>query len=446
MAIRYLSVDWRLDHPDLRADGFFGRRSLCAVDAAFVDPDRIPERWVHDVPPQGDGVRRTDPQRDRGFGRTIGGWVERRRGEADDLLRLRGGILVCRLRPRGEPLELFSAGGREERIDRYSWLPPIALADRQHQLAFPANGRFLARRGDDLRTAGSGHPFEAYLEAMRGRIVYEAVYQDLLSTPIEQFGTVLARNAVGDVVAVEIPYGDGRLILVPPAEGAAPADEADALVSAVRALAERPGYVTAPDWLPAYALPGEDRLVDELAGLSERRAALDAKIDEVRGRLETSERYQRVLFAQGRFAFLPAVADCFRALGFEVDAAGDLLELRAPEGDALVAAQATEAASIGLPPYRALLAAVDRSITEGAGHRKGILVVSGSRRLDPKRRPTEFSPEVLRGCRSQHFCLLTAYALFKLVRRAVSDRQRTADALRRAVLECDGEFREAETR
>jgi len=446
MAIRYLSVDWRLDHPEVRTDGFFGRRSLCGVDIVFIDPERVPERWVHDVPPQGDGIRRTDPQRDRGFGRTISGWIERRRGEADDLLRVRGGILVCRLRPRGEPLELFSAGGREERADRYSWLPPIALVDRHHQLSFPTNGRFLARCGDDVRLAQSGHPFEAYLEGMRGRIIYESVYQDLLSTPIERFGTVLARNAAGDVVSVEIPYDDGRMILVPPAVGVDPAEEAEALVSAARAMGNRPGYVTPPDWSPAYSLPGEDGLVDEIAGLTERRAKIDAKIAEVHARLEGIDRYKRILFSQGRFTFVPAVADSFRALGFEVDPVGDLLELRSPEGDALVAAQAAEAPSIGLPPYRALLEAVDRSITEGAGHRKGILVVSGSRHLDPKRRPTQFSAEVLRGCQAQRFCLVTAYDLFKLVQRSLLDRKGAPPALRRVVLECDGEFREAEIR
>jgi len=69
-------------------------------------------------------------------------------------------------------------------------------------------------------------------------------------------------------------------------------------------------------------------------------------------------------------------------------------------------------------------------------------VVSGSRELDPKRRPTQFTPDVLRGCKSQGFCLLTTYELYKLVRQALEEKDGKALAtLRRKLLESDGEFR-----
>ncbi|MCK4355527.1 hypothetical protein KAW44_00430, partial [Candidatus Bipolaricaulota bacterium] len=80
--------------------------------------------------------------------------------------------------------------------------------------------------------------------------------------------------------------------------------------------------------------------------------------------------------------------------------------------------------------------------TSGEGPNKGILVVSGSCELDPKRRPTQFTPEVLRGCTSQGFCLLTTYKLYKLVISALQQKEKKALAdLRRSLLECSGEFR-----
>jgi hypothetical protein len=97
---------------------------------------------------------------------------------------------------------------------------------------------------------------------------------------------------------------------------------------------------------------------------------------------------------------------------------------------------------VGIDAYRRLLRRVDRARTEASGPEKGILVVSGSRERDPKHRPTQFSTEVLRGCKSQGFCLITTYMLFKLVRRALEEKD--ADALatmRRQLLECEGEFR-----
>ena len=65
--------------------------------------------------------------------------------------------------------------------------------------------------------------------------------------------------------------------------------------------------------------------------------------------------------------------------------------------------------------------------------------------LDPKRRPTQFGPEVLRGCQAQGFCLVTTYQLFKLVQH-VLDGPKDADHanLRRLLVECDGELRQAD--
>ena len=372
-------------------------------------------------------------------------WMGRRREEAEDLLRRGGGLLICRLRTRGEPLEIAPAGAPAEHLDRASWLPSISLVDRHHQLTFPANGRFVARQGCDVVFAGSGSPFEAYLKAFEGQIVYDAVYQDLLSTPIDRFATVLARNRIGDVLALEIPYDDGRLVLLPPLEGVSPTREAAVLMEAVRQATVRPAFASLPDWLPAYPLPGEDALTDELAGLAERRDKLTAKIDEVQGKLEAKTRVKQALYAKGRFTFLPAVAEAFTLIGFDVETGPDTLRLRSPEGDGLVVAEAAEGPQIGLPAYRRLRDEVDQTVTDGDGHHKGILVVSGSRELDPRRRPTPFSAEVLRGCQAQGFCIVSSYHLFKLVERALSDRGKKAlVALRRSLLECDGEFREAD--
>ena len=444
MTIHALSIDWRLDHPDIRREEFFALASLSSYSAVFIDPESISRSWTFDIAPGGDGARRTDPLQDRGLGRTLSAWMTRRRTEAEDLLKRGGGLLVCRMRPRGEPL-LIAGEAPEERIDRYSWLPSVALVDRHHQFAFPANGRFVPRRGEDVVVEETDSPFAGYLRRFEGRIAYSAVYQDLLSAPIDHFATILARNRVGDVVALEIPFDEGRLVLLPPVEGASPAQEAEALLEAAEAAAARPGFFATPDWLPSYLVPGEEDLINELAGLEERLATLAAKIEEVSGKLSETSRFNRILYTRGRFSYLPAVADSMHALGFEVDAGSDVLRLRSEEGDALVVAAAAEANAVGLPPYRDLLKAIDRAVTEGDGHHKGILVVSGSRELDPKRRPTQFSPEVLRGCQAQGFCLISSYALFKLVQKSLADRKADLAPLRRAILECDGEFRASDS-
>ncbi len=442
MAHRFLAIGWRLHHPEIWEEDFFEGAAFSSIDVLFIDPMSISERWVYDVPPEKDGVRRTYTESDRGFGRTLSRLMAKRRTEAADLLTKRGGIIVCRLRPRGEPLEVTVQGETGERIDRYSWLPTASLVDRHHQLTFPANSRFLPRRGEDVVLEETGSPFEEYLYEFRGKIVYNAVYQDLLSTPIDRFATVFARNRVGDIVALEIPFEEGRFVLLPPVRGVSPAEEAAVLLKAVGASILRPAYFAEPDWLPTYALPGEDALRDELTSLIDRRTKLDQKVEEVTSQLEEATKYKRILYTKGRFALLPAVREAFLSLGFKVDVANDYLLVRSDEGEAIGAVAATEQATVGLGPYRCLLDWVDRARTGGEGPGKGILVVSGSRELDPKRRPTQFSVEVLRGCQSQGFCLLTTYELFKLVQQALEESDdKTLARLRRSLLECDGEYR-----
>jgi hypothetical protein len=442
MTGHFLAINWELKHPEIREEGFFEGPSFASFDALLIDPKPISDLWVYDVPPEKDGVRRTYTDSDRGFGHTLSRLMTKRRTEAADLLHKASGIIVCRLRPHGEPLEVMAQGAPGERIDRYSWLPTVSLVDRHHQLTFPANSRFLPRCGEDVVFAGTGDPFEGYLREFEGRILYRAVYQDLLSTPISHFAMVLAHNKVGDVIALQIPFDEGRLVLLPPLEGVSPAREATALLKAVSTVVLHPAFTPKPDWLPAYPFPGEDALRDELSSLTSRREKLNLKVEEVASQLEETTKYNAILYSKGRFTFLSAVADSFRALGFTVEKSNYDLLLRSNEGDAIGTASASEEAMIGLGPYRRLLDWVDRARTEGEGPNKGILVISGSRELDPKRRPTQFTPDVLRGCKSQGFCLLTTYELYKLVRQALTEKDEKALAtLRRKLLECDGEFR-----
>lgn len=436
---RLLAIEWMLVHEGLSREGFFDSPSFSAFDAVLIDPISIANHWAT-VGIDGSGDRRTHRSHDLGLGRAVSVVMARRRREASDLLLKAGGTLVCRLRPRGRPLHILSDDGPSERIDRYSWLPSVSLVDRQHHLAFPANSRFVPRRGTDVRLAGTDSPFESFLKRMDGMLEYEAIYQDLLETPIDHFATVLARNRIGDVIAAEIPFGEGRLILLPPTRGVSPAAEAAALIEAVMKADARSGFEATPDWIASYETAGEPALRDELASLTSRRDKLTAKIEETKRRHEDATRMKRLLCVQGRVALMRAGEDACRALGFETEQTRDGLVLRSKEGDARMMFAASESA-VDVPPYRRLLALVDRARTENTDPKKGILVVSGFRHLDPRQRSTEYSDAVRRGCKSQGFCLMTAFDLFRLALRSGDLDGREQAVLRSRILETDGEFK-----
>jgi len=441
MIRHFISSDWKLEHAFIKQEDFSTSQSFSSVNAVFIDPKPIYDYWIQGVAPEKDGWRRTYTDRDRGFGQTLSHLMQKRRGETADLLYKTGGILVCRLWPRGEALQVVNQGGLEEHIDRYSWLPAVSLVDRHHQLSFPANSRFLCRTGEDVVLAGTGNPFEDYLRRFEGKIIYRAVYRDLLSTPIDRFAQVLAYNKAGDILALQIPFDEGRLILIPPIEGVSPTSEASALLEAISAMDFRPSFSPEPDWLPAYSLPGEDELRDELSSLVNRGNKLTNKIEELSTQLDATAKYKRILYTKGRFALLPVVREAFRTLGFQVGESKYDLLLESEQGDAIGIVSASEQAKIGLDSYQHLLGWVDSARTKGEGPSKGILIVSGSRELDPRRRPTQFTPEVLRGCQSQGFCLLSTYELFKLVRKALAEKDKASQAnSRQMLLECVGQF------
>ncbi len=437
-----LALNWRLPHPRIHGGDFFTADSISAFAAAFIDPGPISDHWTYDIPLDRDGIRRTHLDRDRGFGKILSHAFAKRRREMSDLLYKGGGIVVCRLRPRGEALELVSPDGPHERIDRYSFLSTLSLVDRQHQLSFPANARFSPRRGRDVIPVDTDDPFVDYLREFAGRISYSAVYQDILDTPIDRFATVLGHNRVGDVVALSLPFGEGRLVFLPPVDGVPPAREAEVLVEAVDRMVSRPEFIAPPDWISGYSLPGEDKLADELRSLIERRDRLAAKVEEIQTQLEQVAKYKRILYTTGRFTLVPGVRDAFRTLGFTIDDSPYDAVVRSPEGDAIVAVAAADSGPVDVYSYRRLLDWVDRARTAGTGPDKGILVVNAATGLDPKRRKRQFTPEVLRGCKSQGFCLMTSYSLYKLVAAVVgsTDKHQRA-SVRKKIMECDGEFR-----
>jgi len=447
MGRKFLAVDWQLEHSDLENGSFVDAPSFAGYDALFIDPSRINDLWVYDVPCEKDGLRRTYVENDRGFGKVIIRLIERRRMEIDDLLRKGGGIVVCRLLPRSEPLEVMSNSGRLERLNRSSILPPISLVKKNQHFIFPANVRFLPRCGQDIVVEKTDHPFADYLRAFTDKFIYQSVFKDLMASSLEEFVTVLARNKVGDIIALSIPFDEGRLILVPPTYDLPSRREAEVLLSAVAAATERPLFAPAPDWLPAYPIPGEDGLRDELDSLNERVDKLCAKKAEVEQRLDQLIVYKRILYTKGRFSLFSAIRQSFRVLGFEVPQPEEYKEdwdllLRSDEGDAIGVIAATESTPVRLKHYHSLLRQVDGALVESAHRYKGILVVNAEREKDPKHRGTQFSSEVLRGCQAQRFCIISTYQLYKMVKDVFTDQDKSRAAhWRKKILETDGEIK-----
>lgn len=412
--MRILSVGWEIEGGGVERASLHDADSLASYDIVLVDPARIPDLWLPYVAPDGDGVRRVVPGYDQGLSRALDNLFSVRRAELEGLLRA-GGLLAVRLRPPGEPVEIAPPSGPPIRYDAYSFLPSFPLSRERRFLPFPRGIRVLARRGRDPRGLDLLHPLAGYLAGLRG---YEAVLVSPMGVELGDFGRVLLRNRIGDVVAWEVRAGEGRIVFLPVSDRP-PRAEAEALLPGLAALLEAPPEGPLPEWMSRYPLPPEERIGAELERiraaeeeLARRRASLE---DELRGYAAI----KGLLFPAGLRGLLRAGIAAFRALGFEaeadeVDPQG--FRAAAPEGGALVRVAWSPEGAVTTGAYRPLLLALDHLRLEEGESVHGILLVAADTSRDPRRRGPRYTDALRRACEEHGISLVAGEELFEAVR------------------------------
>lgn len=430
--MRVLALGWEVAGPGVVIGEFPSAESFASFDAVLVDPEPLPDLWRPHAALEPDGVWRLHPERDYGLSRALERLFSARRGELEDLLLRGGGALGVRVRDPGAGVEV--PGNPPRRYDRYAFLPRASLVAGPHHLALPGGLRFVPRRGRDLLLPEPAHPLTPYLEGVGG---YEAVIVSALGAPLGEFGTVLARNRVGDAVALDLRVGPGRVLFLPAGPGDAPSG---ALLAGLAALLAEPLPPDLPDWIGNYPLPGEEALAARERELAEREARIRAEREELRREREKFDRLRALISPRGLAGFLSAVGAALEALGFAV-ASGEgpaTLRAAAPEGELLVRAALSPFEPVGPGEHRALLLDLDRLRTAGEDVR-GMLVCLAEPRLDPRRRGPQWTEAVRRGCADHRLVLASAYDLFKAVRHVLGGA--SPDPVRRALFSTEGEWR-----
>ncbi len=436
--MRILSLDWDIDGSGIERASLHDADSLASYEAVLIDPRGIPELWVPHVAPDRDGVRRIVPGYDRGLARALENLFSVRRTELEGLLRA-GGLVVVRLRAPGEPVEIAPPDGPPRRLDAYAFLPSISLTRERQFLPFPRGVRFLPRAGKDLQALDLSHPLAGYLAQVRR---YEAVIVSPLGLPLEEFGGVLLRNRIGDVLAWDIRFGEGRLLFVPPTE-LSPRAEAERLLPGLSSLLEEiPPAEAHPEWLSRFTLPPEETIRRELEEVTAELAGLERRRAELRERLREFEAVRGLLYPAGTKGLLRAGMRAFRFLGFEITADEvdpQAFRVESPEGRGLVRVAWSPAGPVSLGPYRPLLLALDHLRLEMGEALHGLMLVAGETSIDPKRRGPRYTESLRRACEEHGISLVTGEELFG----AVDAVLKGADPVpvRRSLLSASGPWR-----
>jgi hypothetical protein len=240
-----------------------------------------------------------------------------------------------------------------------------------------------------------------------------------MGLPLEEFGRVLLRNRIGDVLAWEIRFGEGRLLFLPPTN-LSPRAEAELLLPGLFTLLEEvPSEDIRPAWLPRYTLPQEEGLRQELDALSSKLEELERRRAELWERLREFEIVKGLLHPAGTKALLRAGMRAFQLLGFsatadEVDP--QAFRVEAPEGNGLVRVAWSPEGPVSLGPYRPLLLALDHLRLEMGETLHGVMLVAAETSNDPKRRGPRYTESLRRACEKHGISLVTGEELFGAVR------------------------------
>jgi len=435
--MKIVSIGWELEGPGIERAELFSADSLASYDAVLLDPGEIPRLWQGHAQLEGDGTWRIYPGRDLGLARALERLFSLRREELTALLQKGGGVLVVRVRPEEDALEI--AGSPPRRITPYSLLPHLSLVADPHHLALPQGLRFLPRRGRDIPRVEAAHPLSPYLEAFRG-LGYEAVVASSLGAPLSAFGRVLGENRVGDVVAWDLPVGPGRILFLPAFPGADPRLAGELLLPALAELLEEPLPEQGPDWLSRYPLPGEEEIAARLARLAEEQERLAQEARAAERELGRLAGLRGLLHPRGLAGLRAAVRLALEELGAQaVSEQGRFISARAGRRELLLRPALSPSGPVGAEAYRELLLALDRLKNEEGRVVHGVLVAVAEPRLDPKRRGPQWTEAVRRGCAEHGITLVSGYQLFQALQAALEG-ERAGEVLK-ALGETEGEWR-----
>lgn len=329
--------------------------------------------------------------------------IHRRQSEIRDLLRKKGGIVICVLRPEAGSDWMFDLAA-----------PTIATLVR---------GAVRQGTGSQFKTLPSARGVAGgYFQVLKGTLHFTA-HLELSESQITQAGgTIFAVDSVGYPIAVEFLVDEGRICFLPPPNNI-PADRMGAaVVKVITTHFNKTAQIDAPAWAGEITVPGANIHDERIVELTQRTEELAAQITSLKEDREKLLSHVRLLFGYGTAVLEPVVRSVFRLLGFAVPEPEEYegewdVELRdAHSGRTALGEVEGSEGVIDVDKYRQLLDYVEAEAQDGRDH-KGILIGNGFRLLAPDapERQNQFSEHARRGAARNHFCLVPTTELFKTV-------------------------------
>ncbi|MEX2245935.1 MAG: hypothetical protein WEC75_04540 [Dehalococcoidia bacterium] len=353
-----------------------------------------------------------------------------RRREETRIALQNGAAIVCFAHP---AVAHGVAGG--EGLDDYCWLPlPDDVALRPPQLV-PAGGT-------RVDVVDHEHSLAAFVAGQAANLAYRARLDPEQIPGFASRWRVFARSSGGAVVGAELAVDAGRVILLPTLSRLPSGDQRYVVSNALQAGIRRALGVMAeghaPNWLPAFPLPGLDERAAAVAHARTAVEAAQAAVHAAEVAHEELARYQRLLWQEGELGLHDVVLDALRLIGFDVQAsdAADL-RLRA-EGASLLLDIDSGEGTVDMAPHHRLRQRIERAIERTGSAPRGLLVVNGCRLLSPSGRPQQVTDALRLAAETMRYCVAPTTTLFDAVVAQMSGDAEAVAECRRRLVTTDG--------
>ncbi|GEM_PF-1217358 len=459
MKFKILSIDFNLIGKTVTNASFYNAPAFSDYDALVIDPINISKRWGN-IRPRSDGSLWCYSDTDGGLSKGLEEFMKRRREESELLLEKTGGLIICFLRQKGMILNykdnVYDKYSND--IHCYSWLPsrefnytyeersPYTnkLETVEGTLSFPDyNFELIPRTGKEIGEIDKTHPFSHYFMELKNEIGFEAV----IDGNILKVTKPLAKNKVGEVVALELSFEKGKFLFLPRVgELVVIRKISNILMDCIRKSLHWSQPLTSPEWVNNYELPDETAVKKELENHQTKIINLEKEKQKIEDRENKLKMLKSMLYEQGKYGLEPPVRETFRILGFNVldpEEYNEDYDLYAKERDLEIIGEIEGSNNkVDVWKYRQLLDFVNNEMEKGKNV-KGILIGNAFIGVDPEKRPEQFTEKAILGCERQKFCRMTTSELFKAVRAVLSDphNERLKKNIKQKILQCKKEFK-----
>ena len=443
MKLKILSINCPLTGKGIETSSFYESLSFADYDVLIIDPQTISDVWMKKILPELDGSLWTFSANDKGFSKGLKEVMDNRADETRLLLERTGGIVICFFRYKDTVLHFSSGSYRKENaleISKYSWIPS------QFGKGIPYLSPYFnhnQRIGKEIGEINRGHPLSQYLLALRDEVYFEAITND---EKVLNFSTIIANNKGGEVIALEIPFGKGKFIFIPPFKETTDIGKVSGiLIDCIKKSLQWTSPLIKPNWLKSYILPGEEDLLKKMEGLDNELKKITAEKEKLLKMDEEFGWIKSLLYETGKYSLEPSVRKAFRILGFDIKEREEYeqeYDLFAIEGEISIIGEIEGSTKIvDVWKYRQLLDYVEDLKSKGKKC-KGVLIGNGLLEIDPSLRGEQFSGHAIEGCDRQKFCRMTTYDLYKTVSAVLSDPQNPElkNLIKEEILSCEGGF------